>query len=152
MTQHSAPHEGPQAKAAVEAPPSLYIVALYQIVGGALALYGMLEVYGPKVPEYQLLARMSLYHSLPYAALVTAGVLNGLAGIVIGVGIFARWGWVRPLFVIMFLETMVLKLVDMKSAGPFEFLTLGAIFCVSLYCAFLLYREPASRYFASRAR
>ncbi|MDH6331806.1 putative membrane protein YphA (DoxX/SURF4 family) [Stenotrophomonas sp. 1278] len=152
MTQQSAPQEDQQAKAAVEAPPSLYLVALYQLVGGAFALYGMLKVYGPGVPEYQLLARMSLHHSLPYAVLVTAGLLNALAGIVIGVGVFARWAWVRPLFVVMLVETTVLQLVDMKMAGPFEFLTVGAIFCVSLYVAFLLYRDPADRYFRNRWR
>ncbi|WP_295565599.1 hypothetical protein [uncultured Stenotrophomonas sp.] len=152
MTQQSASHEGQQAKAAVEAPPSLYLVALYQLLGGAFALYGMLRIYGPGVPEYQLLAQMRLYHSLPYSVLVTVGVLNALAGIVIGVGIFARWAWVRPLFVVMFVETIVLRLVDMKMAGPFEFLTVGAIFCVSLYVAFLLYRDPADRYFHNRSR
>lgn len=135
----------------VQAPTALYFIVLYQVAGGLLGLYLTYSNYGPPVSGSQLMARMSLYHSLPYAVLVSAGVINGLAAIVIGIGIAMRQAWVRPLFLLIAAETTILMLLDLKRPGPVEFFTVAGVLLVNVYIAFVLYLEPANRYFQRRS-
>lgn len=151
MTQDNTPVERAVTQPA-EAPPSLYVVALYQLLGGALALYLFLKNFGPHLPAYQRTLLADIHFGLPYPLVLASGLFNNVAAIIIGVGIFLRWEWVRPLFIAVFMETTVLTLFTLKAKGPIGFLTLLVTFCVSLYIAHLLYRAPATHYFSRRGR
>lgn len=147
---NSAPAGSGNDAALAPAPTALHVIMLYQLAGGLLGLYLTYRNYGPQVPDFQLLARLSVYHSLPYAVLVTAGVINGLAAMVIGIGIAMRLAWVRPLFLLIGAETIILMLLDLTHPGPVEFFTVAGVVLVNVYIAFALYLEPANRYFLRR--
>jgi hypothetical protein len=140
------PADHPQAEPTPR-PVSLTVVAWFEIVGGLHGIYSIWSQFRPQVPRDLLAARIDLYPSLSPHTLLLFGVLNGLIGLIIGVGLLRRVPWVRGLFVAAAIESMVLLMADMKY-GLFTFIMMATVVPVSLVIAYLLYRQPASGYFS----
>ena len=135
-------------------PISLTLVAWFEIAGGLFNVFNLWNQYGSQIPDFQLEARLEvfqMYHSLPFRAFVSIAVINSIIGIVIGIGIFKRYGWVRILFVLTSIVGFAFTAIDSKASSLFKIPLLLGIFLLDLLILSLLYRQSANVYFSRLA-
>lgn len=129
-------------------PVSLTLLAWFEIIGGLLGIFNLWYQYGPRIPDYQLVARLELYHSLPLKVIVSVGLINAIAGIVIGIGILKRYELVRILFILTALEGFVVSIIDSKAPSELKIPIFIALLLFDVFVIYLLYRQPAKTYFS----